>query len=681
MGTTSGPTVDPRAPDDDDGRHSATDDPRGLMADVGDSGGGAGSDDAASHFDGRRRRKQAGLVVGVALLAGAGGMVVGGRVRSPADEAAARSAPIASRITVPVVSQRLESTLTLSGEIQYSDPYSIRLGGVVGSAADDAQVVTRVPDVDQEIAEGAAVFEVSGRPVIFLQGDLPMYRQLAIGSQGPDVAELEIALDRLGYDAGTVDDVFDAATAYAVAAMYGEAGYQSEGPTPDQSEALRLARESVTTAAQSVRDANTALTDGSAGPTGSELLSLQQALAAAKAAVPIAQQTSAADNATAQGAVTTATVDRDAARTVRDEAVRMRDDAAAVGAIDPDTGEAYTSTRRSELATEAAVADQQLATAEVALTAAVNAVPTVAANGTTSSTAATDAVALAQLQLDEATKPADTTTLKASVTAAEQVVTQADLDLVDAENAAGLRVSPGELMFVPVLPSAVTSVDAVLGSAATEQLATISTSDTSVRASVSRVDADLVQVGDPVTIEVREVGVEVAGTVVSIGAPAAEANSEQGSADGGDSSGGDSDANSSGGTTGRLEIVVLPDDLSAVREYIGSSAKIQVAVASTDSDVLVVPVAALTVGPDGGSRVEVELAPISADSDGETTIVPVEVGLSANGLVEVRGAPLAIGDRVVIGSDNPAAPSSDATADDATDSSSGDAESGDENTD
>src|SRR5262245_19418756 len=50
----------------------------------------------------RRRLKQAGVVVGVAALAGAAGVVIGTRIKSPADAASEREAPVASLITVPV---------------------------------------------------------------------------------------------------------------------------------------------------------------------------------------------------------------------------------------------------------------------------------------------------------------------------------------------------------------------------------------------------------------------------------------------------------------------------------------------------------------------------------------------------------------------------------------------------
>ena len=68
----------------------------------------------------------------------------------------------------------------------------------------------------------------------------------------------------------------------------------------------------------------------------------------------------------------------------------------------------------------------------------------------------------------------------------------------------------------------------------------------------------------------------------------------------------------------------------------------------TEGEVISVPIAALSAGPDGSSRVEVAL------DDGTTELVEVTVGLEAEGFVEVEpiGRSLVPGtDRVVIGVD------------------------------
>ena len=602
-------------------------------------------DSSTARHDGRQRRRQAIVVVGVALLAGIGGMLVGTQVRSPADEAASRAAPTPSRITVPVERQVLESSLVLSGEVQFNEPVTIKLAGAVGVPTDEAQVVTRLPAVDQAVNEGDVPFEVSGRPVFFLQGELPMYRRLVIGTEGPDVLQLEEALTRLGLAPGTVDNLFDQATADAVSALYTDRGYPPEGPNNDQREQLRLARSSVTAAEQQLSDANAALADQSQTARPSEILQLRQAVDAAQDAVPRAQQAATNDNNTAAVAVSSATTDRDAARVLRDAAGVARDAANVPGAIDPDTGEAYTTQTRNARTVEAATAEQALAGAEVALSAAVNQQPVIASNGSAAITAAQNDSALAAARLREANAPANTTARRDAVASATQALVEARTDLAELEATAGLRIAAGEIVFLPILPSTVTQVFTGLGGAATEQLATVATSETLVVAAVSRADSALVQVGAVVTVELRDTDVEVPGTVVSVGQPPADISPDGGDGGAGGGGGGGS------GESGRLQVVIAPTDPVALNDFVFFGARIRIAVASTEGEVLVVPVSALSVGPGGSSRVEVETRAVTADDIGETKVVDVEVGLSAQGLTEVRPVDGGVeeGDRVVVG--------------------------------
>ena len=55
-------------------------------------------------------------------------------------------------------------------------------------------------DIGDEVLEGTRLIEVSGRPVFALQGDVPVYRTLTPGMAGADVAQMQVALARLGYD-------------------------------------------------------------------------------------------------------------------------------------------------------------------------------------------------------------------------------------------------------------------------------------------------------------------------------------------------------------------------------------------------------------------------------------------------------------------------------------------------
>ncbi len=582
----------------------------------------------------RRRRRLALVVVGVAIVSALGGVWVGSRLRSPADAEADRKPPTASRITVPVTRQALSSSLVLAGEIQFAEPFSVKLAGNVGLGEGDTAVITRLPDTDTPVGEGDALLDVSGRPVFVLTGDAPMYRSLEAGSTGPDVLAVEQALDRLGFSPGTVDEVFDAGTETALDQFYSSRGYPSVGPTDAETTQLRQLRTAITDAQKALDQAKTALADAGDRATGAELLALQQAVQTATDAVPLAQAAAQRNNDAATQAVAAATTTRDAAITKRNAARTQLDAVKAAGAIDPDTGEAYTAAEIAVYQSALADAETALAAAELELTNTTANRDAVAAQGAADVTAAQNTKTLAQAQLYEAQKAPDTTAQQQAVADAQEAFDQANLDYLAADTAIGTKLPAGEILFVPTLPSTVTAVNTSVGAAPANDMLTMSSSETTVVGRVSRTDAALVVTGADVTIDLRDFDLQFPGTVTSIGEPPAD------------------DSGSGGGSSGRLQVVVTPDDPAAVSDYVFSSVRILIDVASTGGEVLVVPVAAVSIGGDGTSRVEVERAPITEADPGSTEIVTVDVGLSAQGLVEIRpvgGASLDEGDRVVVG--------------------------------
>ncbi|WKZ83452.1 MAG: peptidoglycan-binding domain-containing protein [Acidimicrobiia bacterium] len=71
---------------------------------------------------------------------------------------------------------------------------------------------------------------VSGRPVIVLGGEFPLYRDLERGMEGPDVSLIQEALIRLGYLDAEADGVFGRDTEIAVAALYEHLGFDPSPP-------------------------------------------------------------------------------------------------------------------------------------------------------------------------------------------------------------------------------------------------------------------------------------------------------------------------------------------------------------------------------------------------------------------------------------------------------------------
>ncbi len=127
-----------------------------------------------------------------------------------------------SLITAPVEERVLEETFAVRGSVLEQSVEVVSapdLGEVVG-------VVTDLPLVEGDRVEaGSVVVSVSDRPLIVLEGEIPMYRPLGRGDSGPDVARLQQALAALGLYTGVIDGRFGGLTERAVRALYGQAGY------------------------------------------------------------------------------------------------------------------------------------------------------------------------------------------------------------------------------------------------------------------------------------------------------------------------------------------------------------------------------------------------------------------------------------------------------------------------
>jgi hypothetical protein len=222
---------------------------------------------------------------------------------------------------------------------------------------------------------------------------------------------------------------------------------------------------------------------------------------------------------------------------------------------------------------------------------------------------------------------------------------QARADLMIEASQVGTKMPAGEMVFLPLVPTTITAVGAETGKTPADPAATVSSTNSQIRGRISASDADLVRVGTAVKIELRDVDVETTGVVSKI-----EQNS--GNQNGGNQGGGNQGGGNDQDSEGRLTLVVTPDDPSTLQDFIGYPVRLTITVSSTEGEVLAVPVAALSVGPDGEPRVEVERS--SGDGPDAVEMVTVQLGLSADGYAEISpvgGASLSEGDRVVVGTD------------------------------
>jgi hypothetical protein len=151
--------------------------------------------------------------VGAVVAASIGGNGGGHGARAAAPSRGA-TATVTRRTLVD--RQRVDGTLGYAGKRAATN----RLSGTF----------TWLPRTGAVIHPGQTLFRVDGKPVVLMDGTLPAYRSLRSGiADGADVRQLERGLARLGYDPGTVDDHYSAATAAAVRAWQDDAGLEKTG--------------------------------------------------------------------------------------------------------------------------------------------------------------------------------------------------------------------------------------------------------------------------------------------------------------------------------------------------------------------------------------------------------------------------------------------------------------------
>jgi peptidoglycan hydrolase-like protein with peptidoglycan-binding domain len=199
--------------------------------------------------------------------------------------------------------------------------------------------------------------------------------------------------------------------------------------------------------------------------------------------------------------------------------------------------------------------------------------------------------------------------------------------IAGAQARAGVQLPADEVIFMPATPVRVTKVAARLGGSAAGALLTVTNSVVSVDGSLPVDQADRVKAGAEVLIDEPALGIEATGKVSRV--------ASRPGTDGVD------------GFHVFFQVVVATPPPALV----GASVRLTVPISSSRASQLAVPASAVSLGPDGGARVQRSV-------DGRTEFVPVEPGLAADGYVAVTvpGGGLAVGDMVVAGFDNPGAP-------------------------
>ena len=241
-------------------------------------------------------------------------------------------------------------------------------------------------------------------------------------------------------------------------------------------------------------------------------------------------------------------------------------------------------------------------------------------------TDATNARTLAQLQRDQLFVPRNTSAEQSMLDSAVAQRALAVETLGEAREGAMTYLPAGEVLYLSELPRRVDAVAVKRGAVLEGAAMTVSGATVQLSAQAADADARLLEVGGTANFDLPD-GTTHEATIASI-------------------TPGETDS-------ARWSITFTPAPLTdeQIGQLRGENVRIRIPVGATEGEVLSVPLAALTAGPGGESRVEIVTGDPRDGEDAETELVVVETGLAAGGYVEVRPTEgqLAKGDLVVVG--------------------------------
>lgn len=270
-------------------------------------------------------------------------------------------------------------------------------------------------------------------------------------------------------------------------------------------------------------------------------------------------------------------------------------------------------------------ADVKVAQAEQALTEAKACTPGGEAPCTSIQQAEWD-VQTAKLERDQLWSAKNTGPEKAALDSARSQVDAANKALESARQSVLPYLPAGEVLFLTELPRRVDAVNVKRGSTIQGAVMTVSGAAVRLTGAAAEADARLLKVGAEATFELPD-GTQQRAVISEL------------------KPGKDSKA--------RWDVLFEPDPLTPeqITQLQGSNVRVQIAVGATEGDVLSVPLAALTAGPGGESRVEIVESDPREGKDAKTRTVVVKTGLAAKGAVEVTAVDgdLEEGDLVVVG--------------------------------
>lgn len=136
-------------------------------------------------------------------------------------------------LTDTVGRQTLRDQLTINGELRRDELQTI-------NSPFDGRVSQVSIDDGDEIEPGDVLLALDGRPAVAANGDFAFYRSLDVGSDGPDVLQLEQILSDSGFSPGTVDRLFTEDTRRALRRWQTVYGYGGATPEPVETVIITL---------------------------------------------------------------------------------------------------------------------------------------------------------------------------------------------------------------------------------------------------------------------------------------------------------------------------------------------------------------------------------------------------------------------------------------------------------
>lgn len=233
-----------------------------------------------------KRAWQGAAAAAIVLILLLGAFWLGGRViGAPASPAP----PAPTELTAPVERRVLREVARNRGRVGTN---RVAAAACLPGGADAAtkKVFTRAaPTAGTPVADGSRLADVNGRPVLVLNVATPLYRDLQVGLEGPDVSAVQQSLARLGFANQDSPGRYGASTAAAVTAWYRSQGVEPNPAPAAQQAKVTEAKAALDEAQKTLERAQAALDEAARPPDSFKLAEADLAVNQARNALSAAR--------------------------------------------------------------------------------------------------------------------------------------------------------------------------------------------------------------------------------------------------------------------------------------------------------------------------------------------------------------------------------------------------------